>query len=471
MKSKTSFFNKTIFFKNLRRFWILPAAYLFCYIWAMPVTMYFGYRSGFGYNDRIDRLNSLHEAVFSGYLMVSLVFAVGAGLLTALWVFSYLQRPASVNFFHSLPSDRKEMFFTNLLSGFAMMAVPAAITCLISMLVSISIEINVIPELLAWLLITLIMAAFFYLFAVICTLISGQNWFAGGIYAIFLVYFLGMMALCVAIISMINIGCDVNYWIPEGILGIISPLTFFGADILAMDKQIMSKSLGRILSEFSPEMIEGTIFVIIFAVAAYYLYKYRHSESAGDTVAFRFARPIFRWGFAISFSLLFTVIMLATVMAGYKEARIIMFFFLIIFGILGFIIAQMLIKKSVHIFKLAKNQPHKDLGLTTELVSFCVLMIIVGSIVSVSAVKVNRYVPDPDKVRAVSINSNYGSWAKMNDDRKIISEVTAIHQDIIDQLDMVDNSGNSVKYSAISIFHIHLLTVRQLTDIIIYLLQ
>ena len=144
MKSKTSFFNKTIFFKNLRRFWILPAVYLFCFIWAMPVTMYFGFRMGYGYTNTVDKLNSLRESIFSSYLILSLVFAVGAGLLTALWVFSYLQRSASVNFFHSLPSNRKEMFFTNLLSGFAMIAVPAVVTCLISMLVSISIELNVI---------------------------------------------------------------------------------------------------------------------------------------------------------------------------------------------------------------------------------------------------------------------------------------------------------------------------------------
>ena len=89
MKSKTSFFNKTIFFKNIRRYWLLPAFYLFCYIWAMPVTIYFGFRtpqSYYGYRASA-MFNDLEQGIMQGYLMVSLVYAVGAGIMTALIVF------------------------------------------------------------------------------------------------------------------------------------------------------------------------------------------------------------------------------------------------------------------------------------------------------------------------------------------------------------------------------------------------
>ncbi|MCR5324822.1 MAG: hypothetical protein K6E85_16310 [Lachnospiraceae bacterium] len=445
MKSKTSFFNKTIFFKNIRRYWLLPAIYLFCYIWAMPVTIYFGNRSRYDYISGIERLNSLKQSIMGGYLIVSLVFAIGAGLLTAQCIYSYLQRSASVNFFHSLPSDRKQMFFTNLLSGFAMIAAPVVITGFISMLVGLSIELNVIAELFAWMLVSLIMAAFFYMFAVICTLMSGQNWFGGGIYIIFLIYYIGMMILCVAIISLVNIGCDIDYWLPEGALGIVSPITFFGRSLLTDNDPIVN-GIGSVLSKMSLELIEGSIFTVLFVIAAYFLYKYRHSETAGDTVAFRFAKPIFRWGFALSFSLLLTVIMLATIRADHKVSKVVMIVFMIIFGSLGFIIAQMLIKKSVHVFKLAKAQEETkktSFGFKQETICFCVIIAAIGAIVLASAAKVNKYVPDKDDVRTVMLNTNYGIWTQNIYDRNIISEVTDIHREIIDELDLIATEDSS----------------------------
>ena len=38
---------------------------------------------------------------------------------------------------------------------------------------------------------------------------------------------------------------------------------------------------------------------LLFAAAAYYAYRKRSLECAGDFLSFRFTRPIFRWGIAI----------------------------------------------------------------------------------------------------------------------------------------------------------------------------
>ncbi|MCR5332088.1 MAG: hypothetical protein K6E62_13040 [Lachnospiraceae bacterium] len=459
MKSKTSFFNKTVFFKNIRRFWLLPAIFLFGYIWAMPVTIYFGFRinpsSYAGY--RVQSLfTDLENSILCGYLILSLFYAIGAGLLTALNVFGYMHRNASVNFFHSLPSDRKQLFFTNLLSGFAMIAVPILITDIISLFVCASIGFNAVKALGIWLLASLIMAAFFYMFAVVCNMLSGQGWFAGTIYVIFLVYVLGINVLCVTVISLINVGCSVDYFLPDGIFGIVSPVTFFMNKILIYDSHRPYYQAGEILKMLLPELVTGAVCAVVFALIAYFLYKYRQSESAGDTVAFGFAKPIFRWGFAFSFSLLLTCIMLATVRPGYTASKFVMIVFIVIFGVLGFIIAQMLIRKSVHIFKLAKNQEDIDASQNDkikakklvyrfkyETVCFAVAAFLLSLIVCFFAAKQNNYVPDQNDIRSISvICGHFDMKGALVYDKNVINEMLSVHHDIVDEMDKVAKATN-----------------------------
>ncbi|MCR5768825.1 MAG: hypothetical protein K6G45_10095 [Lachnospiraceae bacterium] len=438
MKSKTSFFNKTIFFKTIRRFWLLPAAYMFWYTWAMPVTLFFAFNTKYGIG-WTDRIMSMKEGLLSGYLIVSLAYSVVAGILTAQCAFVYLKRHAAVSFFHSLPVDRKQLYFTNLLSGFAMIAVPIVLTSLISLLVCACMGANVISEMAVWLLASLIMAAFFYMFAVICIMFSGQNWFAVIVYLIFMVYVIGVIALSAFLVSMINIGCNINFKLPEGALGIISPVSFFGVGFFKVSKNDIVSGIGSVLSSMSLELIEGTIFIVLFVILAYYLYKFRRSEAAGDTVAFGFAKPIFRWGFAFSFSLLLTVIMIVTISPSFASAKIVMTVFMIIFGMLGFILAQMLLKKSAHVFKLSKPA---GFNFKHELVCCGAVMLIAGIVISLVAMKVNKYVPKTENIRGITLNTSYGYRNTLCYDRDVISEVVSIHNDIVDELDEIAKIEN-----------------------------
>ena len=56
----------------------------------------------------------------------------------------------------------------------------------------------------------------------------------------------------------------------------------------------------RVLSPEAPGVLAiYTVAAIVMLVIAYFLYRRRASESAGDPVAFGWARPIFRYGVAL----------------------------------------------------------------------------------------------------------------------------------------------------------------------------
>ena len=427
MKSKTSFFNKTIFLKNLKRFWLIPAFYLFGMIWIMPVTIYIS--GAFG-TYRQQRIASILGNIVTVYPFIGMIYAVITGMITTLFVFSYIQHSASVNFYHSLPVNRKELFFTNSLSVLAINYAPVIIAGLLSLVVTARLGINAFGVIMLWFLETLVFVLFFSSFAILCMIISGQTWFAGTVYTILNAYIPGMIFLMNGMVSRLTIGYSSSFHLPDGIFGILSPCSFFSKPLLnaGYEKSAM-KFAGPAFKSIYPILIEGIIFIVINIVVSYYLYQKRKSESAGDTVAFGFAKPVFRWGFAVSFAVLFTCLMVNTLSftdnAGSKWTMIV---FLAIFGCVGFIVAQMLIRKTVHVMK----------GLRTELGIFVGLMILSGIVISGIVSIENRNVPDPDEISQMWVYSNLGDLGTVKN-KDLIREFTGVHQDVIDEFELVSD--------------------------------
>ena len=433
MRSKTSLFNKTIFKRNLKRFWLLPAFYLFGLIWAMPVTMYFSLLAD---RNSQDDFLSIRESILYGYIIAGIVYAVIACGIVAICLFSYLQQSSSVSFYHSLPAKRLELYATNFISGFLMVFMPVAAVFVISALVAAGQGMNAIPELLVWLLNMLVIILFFFGFAVLCMITAGQSWFAGAVYLIFIGYVPGIILVINGIVSRLAIGYYMSLELPAGIFGVLSPATFFITRIFDYSFDWDMYSVGKVLGSMTMPLVEGSVFAVFFAIGSYFLYKNRKSESAGDIVAFGFAKPVYRWGFAASFALVLSCLMINTVPAGRKGAIIVLYVFIVIFGALGFVLAQMMIKKSVHVLK----------GIAVELGIFAAAILIGGVGIDIYAKHQNVYVPDAEDVWKININSPYISNQEIID-RDVINEFVSIHRDIVDQIDVLEDYYE-VEYSS-----------------------
>ena len=139
MLSKTLCFNRTLFRKNLTRFWPLWAVPSFVGA-LLPLAMLtqllsYGAEGFFGRSDNyaLEFTGMYYDVVAYALPIISLCYAV----LVALAVWSYLFNNRSTGLMHTLPIRREGLFLTNFLSGMTMMLMPYVVTGALCILISL----------------------------------------------------------------------------------------------------------------------------------------------------------------------------------------------------------------------------------------------------------------------------------------------------------------------------------------------
>lgn len=132
MQSKTSYFNATLFRKNLTRFWPLWGLASFIgALFPLAVLLDMVHR-GWNVLSAPDFTGMYYDAV-SAVPVINLVYAA----LCAMAVWSYLYNARSVGLMHTLPIRREGLFLTNFLSGLSMTLIPYAVTGVLCVVVSL----------------------------------------------------------------------------------------------------------------------------------------------------------------------------------------------------------------------------------------------------------------------------------------------------------------------------------------------
>ena len=139
MKSKTSFFNKTIFLKNITHFWPI---WLMILVWNLFIMPFMIFNSSLQYK----MLNNITEQEISilrsnDILGIVAVYANPVilfvfSVIAVMAVFSYLYNSRSAYTIHALPVTRKELFITNYVSGLLFLIIPEIVGFLMGTLVS-----------------------------------------------------------------------------------------------------------------------------------------------------------------------------------------------------------------------------------------------------------------------------------------------------------------------------------------------
>ena len=133
MQSKTSFFNRTIFWKNITHFWPIWLIYTIFLLCMLPLRLLVN--SGISYEgysaQEITEIkqNNFMQILFPGGSSTPIaLLSLAVGIIVAMAVFSYLYNNRSSQMFHSLPVRRTELFISNFLSGLCMILVPILLT-------------------------------------------------------------------------------------------------------------------------------------------------------------------------------------------------------------------------------------------------------------------------------------------------------------------------------------------------------
>ena len=168
MRSATSYFNFTLFRKNLSRFWPIWGLYSLIWLVLLPVNLL---TDGDYLTLARTRLIPLQ---FVNGTSAALALAFCFGILCAMAVFSYLYSSRSVGLLHALPMRREGLFLTNYLSGLAFMVLPNLAVFFLSLLVEAAFGVVVFSSLFTWLVTTSFYCLFFYSFAVFCAMFTGH---------------------------------------------------------------------------------------------------------------------------------------------------------------------------------------------------------------------------------------------------------------------------------------------------------
>ncbi|WP_408894221.1 hypothetical protein [Paenibacillus taichungensis] len=403
------FCNRGILFQNFRQHGWIGILYLITLLFSLPLHI------GTEYRDLPQQITSLFQANGEVQILFAITFPVAAGI----FLFRYVQSGAPSDLFHSLPLRRKHLLTVNLLTGFMMILLPIWITTAIT----------------GWVWAVLDQPAFIF---------GGSSiWMWGlsmSIYSLFMFMLTVVVGMCIGQSVLQGLTVYALLLLPVVVWFIFSLhlqhyLLGYPYDDIGRNAQNISLLLRMGSISGAPvigwELIIYTILTLMFILLSYVFYAKRQVESATQAVTFTVVKPIFRFG------LMFTLVLISgayfTIIAPRGSSGWGIFGY-ILGGVVGYIVAEMIIRKTWLIWS-GKLLPKMAL-----------YGIVAGLILYVPVASWNGYaarVPELKKVNSIKLGGERytytnGVSSKMDDDPFYSSDpeymkaVIALHQKIVD---------------------------------------
>ena len=429
MQSKTSFFNGTLFRKNLTRFWPLWALAAFIgALFPLSVLLDMAHRGWHTYT--APEFTRMYYEVVSAVSVISLVYAA----LCAMAVWSYLYNARSVGLMHTLPIRREGLFLTNFLSGFAMTLIPYAVTGLLCVIVSLCGGAFDARGLAVTVLAVLGESFFYFSSATFVCFITGNAFAMPALYA--LLHFLAVLLdwLISSFAQGFIFGFSTNY---TGAVEWLSPTVYLAHNIqpLGTYEEVTRAYASGTYTEHVLTSVELENFwmVGVYALAglalaalALVLYRSRRSETAGDVVAVGWLRPVFRYGVAGLCALLGGQLLYSLFWYGFQTGSyydtLPMVVCLLVAGAIGYYGASMLLAKSLKVFRGSWK------GLLAVLAG-CAL---VCCVLHFDLLGVADRVPEASQIQTLEVRTADNSYTLTPEqDGDLVEQIRAIHQAIV----------------------------------------
>ena len=423
MKSGTSYFNSTLFKKNLTRYWPSWALYALIWVYALPVrciTIVSRNQQWMG-ETPIQQVQAFANGIPDLLEGFGTVMAFCFGVLAAMAVFSCLYNNRAAGMMHSLPLRREGLFLTNYLSGLVCLLGPNLLVWLLTLgaegLCSGYVDLYTVS---VWLAAQSGMCLFFYSFAVFCAMFTGHLLALPAFYGILNFLAVTLMTLFDVLFEPFLYGYAGLTYTAEEVVWWLTPAIRLGEDV-----RWRSNALGYELQGV-PELAVYAAAGLVFAALALLVYRKRHIETAGDVVSVAAVRPIFKYGVALCSGLCFGYWLYA--MFGF-EAPFGLMGSLLLWTFIGYFAAEMLLKKSFRVWKAWRG---------------CVVLLALVT-VGLIALRGDAFgyvsrIPSPDRVVSVTVDGmgSYPydggrSFAFTTEDTALIEKTIALHEAIVDQ--------------------------------------
>ena len=444
MPRKTSFCNAALLRSDIKRYWPLLFLYVAVWVVILPMQILSASRECDGVADGIMTVLQLqqHNVIIQS-MPASVVMSLLFGCFAAMAVWSYLMSGRTVGLMHALPVTRTQAFFSHILSVLGALTAGNVLIFLLTALCSAGFSYVDWTALGTWLLLTELMALFFFALGSLCAMVTGWLLAVPVLYGAMNVVALLLYAVISTMTQMFYFGYSSSD-IPEFITWLTpvgriwDAVANGGAQPVEVQfpEPIGTQSYHRFqlpASAFSTCIIYAAVGVALLALV-WWLYKKRPSETAGDAMSFRWLQPIARWSIGLcggwGLGLFLNYVMLgSSSFAGLLICQLVM-------GVICFFAAQMLLQKKFRIFNKRWWVETAAMVLVLAAVTVCVKLDFTGY---------QHRVPDAGDVTEVRC---VGVADLTADDPETIETVVALHRAILAQHDAGITPENSYPASA-----------------------
>lgn len=423
MRSATSFFDKTLFRSQLKHTWPLWLGYTALWLFLVPVMLFSELSAYQGGYSAADASYLLLNTGVRGGIFISFFF----GLFFAMLSFSHLTQSRATNGFHALPVRRETIFLTAYLTGLFCQLSTILVTFLLGAAVSAPLHLSFWSVTAAAMGSAMLEAVFFYSFAALCMVMTGQ------ILAAPVFYFVGNILVPGMEYLLRNFAGNFLYGYSgqtDVALGFLSPplYMYFKVGIASIET---CESDSYYVTAYA--LVRGSLMILaayalaglVIALIALLLYRTRKSEMTGSTVAFPWAVPVFKYGVAfctaVSLGQFLYYFLFGQYRSSGNDSLPGTILCMAAAGLVGYFVAEMLIRKSFRVFRAgAKGAAIVALAL-----------VLLGVAMSFDLTGYEKRVPDESEIESVYYTFS-GMTNVTTDDADTIRRLTAAHRAIVE---------------------------------------
>lgn len=418
MQSRISFFDKTVFRKNLTRFAPAWGLYTVCMFMGLFLML----------DDNVDSVYWLGSNMASCVDIMSVITPCYA-LLVAQLLFGDLFNTRMCNALHALPLRRETWYFTNVASGIVFHLIP---TVLMAVVATVIMALTGFPG--AW--------------------VIGPYWLLGvnlqylcffGI-AVFSVFCVGNRFAMAVVYGIINFAAIIAAWLISELYvpmfyGI--RMDYSGISVFSPFYRMASENflwVERINYEFYNAAKEARVTPdenwwyywayaaagCILIVAAVQMYRKRRLECAGDFVAIKAIGPVFHVVYAIVVGAVFSFVV--GDILGFSSSMV----FLFVGIAVGYFTGRMLLERNVMVFQIK------------QWVKCGALLITVAVTLLVAALDpmgIDDWMPKAENVKSVTIATGHYTYHECErtlTEQADIETVLALHADALERKGVVE---------------------------------
>lgn len=380
MNSKISFFNKSVFRSDFKRFgWVsaLNVLAIFVFFTAPYLERVF---DGF---IRFQKMYIYSELYQMSLPSMTFIFIVPVALATLL--FAYLNTSNSATCLHGLPIKRKTYYMSHMAAGSVLLILPVLINLLILLLCRVNTNVaasSTVSQMFTWAGLYLLYTMLVFSFTAVVAMITGNS-----VATLILTYIFGVLPFVAELF--------IKFFCEQQLYGYsMREHNYIGEFLYIFPSEMMAHPLN---------ILKYLIFIAILAVGGYFIYKKRKLENSSEVVAFPKLKPVFVYGVA-----------LCAGAAGYAYFYALWnlgnILLLIPFGVLGLVIAEMIVKKTLKIKTVYKPA-----------ITFCIGVFILFLGFQFDILGFERKVPALDTISAVAVdNGANAGYTRYSTNGKVI---------------------------------------------------